>query len=231
MKKKIIGKIIYMVSVTLGVAIITISYLVTTSLCYGNDIVEANSDSSEIVSDYIIIENEELEKIILEEELKEQIRKEKEATRYVPQTYTYTYTDTNGQNYEAIALLKIPNLGIEYQVLLSTSDSLLKVSLTKYWGGNPNEIGNLCILGHNYKNSRFFGKLPTIQNNELIQLTDATGKTLDYRVYNTYVVDEDDNTCTSQLTDGNIDITLITCYYEPGAAHATRRFVVKARAV
>ena len=46
--------------------------------------------------------------------------------------------------------------------------------------------------------------------------------------YDTYIIEPDDNTCTSQLTDGKIEITLITCYYTN--KNTVKRFVVKARA-
>ena len=143
---------------------------------------------------------------------------------------TVTYTASNGKQYDVIATLNIPSLEIEYPVLAITSDELLKVSLTKYWGANPNEVGNMVVIGHNYKNSKFFGKLPNIELGAIVKITDLTGKTLDYKVYDTYVIDPYDNACTSQLTDGKTEITLITCYYENGSAHATKRFVVKARA-
>ena len=87
----------------------------------------------------------------------------------------------------------------------------------------------MCITGHNYKNSKFFGKLLSIKQGDIIKITDLSRRTLDYTVYDTYVVDPKDTTCTSQLTDGKVEVTLITCYYENGNAHATKRFIVKAR--
>ena len=87
----------------------------------------------------------------------------------------------------------------------------------------------MCISGHNYKNSKFFGKLLNIKNGDTIQISDLNGKTLDYKVYDTFIVDPQDTSCTSQLTNGKIEVTLITCYYENGNAHATKRFIVKAR--
>ena len=136
---------------------------------------------------------------------------------------TQEYTASNGKTYEIIAILKIPNLNIEYPVLSSTSTELLKVSLNKYWGPNPNRVGNLCILGHNYNDNRFFGKLNQIQNGDIIELTDMEGETLKYSVYDTYIINPDNTDCTSQLTDGRKEITLITC-----TATGKQRFVVKA---
>lgn len=93
----------------------------------------------------------------------------------------------DGKNYEVIGILNIPSLEIEYPVLSTTSTELLKVSLNKYWGPNPNKPGNFCILGHNYNDSRFFGKLNRIKENDLIQLTDMKGDNLNYYVYDTYI--------------------------------------------
>lgn len=145
-------------------------------------------------------------------------------------TKVYTYTAENGKTYDMIGSLEIPSLDIKYPILSTTSEELLKVSLTKYWGGNPNEVGNLCILGHNFKDSKFFGNLLNIEKNAIIKVTDIDGNTLDYKVYETSIVEPEDTSCTSQLTDGHTEVTLITCYYENGNSYATKRFVVKARA-
>ena len=42
-----------------------------------------------------------------------------------------------------------------------SSDDLLDVSVCRFAGPMPNEIGNLCIAGHNYVNNNFFGT-PTL---------------------------------------------------------------------
>ena len=51
------------------------------------------------------------------------------------------------------------------------------------------------------------------------------GNTLTYTVYDIYVVEPTDLSCTSQRTNGNTEITLITC--ENGGQ---QRIVVKASA-
>lgn len=183
---------------------------------------EAKEETIEICEEEISKEIEPtVDNNIVEEEIPEEIP---EAPK------TIIYTASNGKQYDVIATLNIPSLGIEYPILSTTTTGLLKVSLTKYWGANPNEVGNMVVIGHNYKNSKFFGKLPNIELGAIVKITDLTGKILDYKVYDTYVIDPSDNACTSQLTNGQTEITLITCYYENGSAHATKRFVVKARA-
>lgn len=134
-------------------------------------------------------------------------------------------TVINGKTYETIAILYIPTLDIQYPVLSSTSKELLKVSLNKYWGPNPNKPGNFCIVGHNYNDDNFFGKLHNIEIGHFVQLTDMSGKTMQYKVYDTYIVDPDNTDCTSQLTNGETELTLITC-----TKNFKQRFIVKARA-
>ena len=132
--------------------------------------------------------------------------------------------EIDGKLYKVVAILEIPCLDIEYPVLSTTSKELLKISLNKYWGPNPNRPGNFCILGHNYNDGKFFGKLNKIQIGDIIKLTDMYEKTLEYTVYDTFTVSPDNTDCTSQLTDGKTEITLITCTKD-----FKKRFVVKAR--
>ena len=139
---------------------------------------------------------------------------------------TKTYTSKDGVKYTTEAILKIPKINIEYPVLSATSDALLFVSLNKYWGPQPNEVGNYCIVGHYYENGKMFGKLHKLKNGDKAELTDLSGNTLKYQVYNKYVVEPTDTRCTSQLTDGRKELTLITC-----TNGGKQRLVVKLRQV
>ena len=141
-------------------------------------------------------------------------------------------TTQSGYRYSTIATINIPKISVEYPILDGETDSveeteaLLKISPTKFWGPEPNEVGNFCIVGHNYRNSRFFSKVPTLENGDIIKITDLAGQTINYRVYNKYEVDPTDVSCTSQLTNGNKEITLITCTND-----SQHRVIVKAREV
>lgn len=130
----------------------------------------------------------------------------------------------NGVSYQTEAILDYPKLGISYPVLSEESEDLLKVSLCKYWGPNPNKVGNYCIVGHNYLSGKMFGKLSSAEIGDEINLTDLNNNTVTYVVYNRYVVEPTDVSCTSQLTNGQREITLITC-----TNYGKQRLVVKAR--
>jgi len=137
-----------------------------------------------------------------------------------------TYTTDAGVTYTVDSILTIQSLGIKYPVLTETSDELLKISLNKFWGNGANKIGNYCIVGHNYKSGKMFGKLSKMQVGDTIELQDSSGKTITYSVYNKFIFDPTDVTCTSQLTNGKKEVTLITCINS-----GTQRLVVKCREV
>ena len=140
-----------------------------------------------------------------------------------------TYSTSTGASYTTDAIINIPSLEINYPVLKadeSNMEEVLKISIVKFWGGNPNEVGNYVVAGHNYKNKKMFGKLSSINVGDEIQLTDLTGRTLKYSVYDKYVVAPEDTSCTSQKTNGNKELTLITC-----KTYGTQRLIVKAREI
>lgn len=137
-----------------------------------------------------------------------------------------------GYPYTTDAKIEIPKIGITYSVILGEKgdipeiEDLLKISPVKFHGGDPNEVGNYCIVGHNYRNKRFFSKVPTLVNGDIIKITDMSNRTIDYEVYDKYEVVPEDTSCTSQLTNGKKEITLITCTDD-----SKLRVIVKAREV
>lgn len=137
-----------------------------------------------------------------------------------------TYTASNGKKYSTEAVVTIPTIGISYPVLSETSDELLEISVNKYWGPSPNEVGNYCIVGHNYRNGKMFGRLSKLVNGDIVELKDLSGRILKYKVYNKYVVQPTDTRCTSQLTNGKKELTLITC-----TNYGQERLVLKCREV
>ncbi len=145
---------------------------------------------------------------------------------------TTMQTTSDGFRYATIAKINIPKINVDYPILDGETDSveeteaLLKISPTKFWGADPNEVGNFCIVGHNYRNTKFFSKVPTLVNGDIIEITDIDGSVLQYAVYDKYEVSPDDLSCTSQLTDGRKEITLITCTDD-----SKMRVIVKARAM
>ena len=132
----------------------------------------------------------------------------------------------DGTEYYTIGVINIPSINVNYPILSTYSDALLKISPCKFHGANPNEVGNLCIAGHNYRNTKFFSKVPTLENGDIIEITDLGGNTLTYAVYDKFIVNPDELECTSQLTEGRKEITLITCTDDN-----KQRYIIKAREI
>lgn len=133
--------------------------------------------------------------------------------------------------YPIESIIKIPKIGINYPVISKTSEELLKISVNKFHGPNPNEVGNYCIVGHNYLNDKMFSRLDELKNGDIVELKDWSGKIIEYRVYDKYIVNPTDTSCTSQRTKdgkklGFREITLITC-----ANYGTQRLIVKCREI
>lgn len=127
------------------------------------------------------------------------------------------YTQTiAGYNYAVVATINIPKINVKYPIFKgeigsqAETTALLKYSPIEFWGYGPNKVGNFCVAGHNYRDTRFFSKVPTLENGDIIEIT-ANNKTVKYGVYDKFNVDPDDNSCTSQLTNGKRIVTLITC--------------------
>ena len=161
-----------------------------------------------------------------------QTNNERQKQQSVANNRRIVQTTSEGYRYETIATISIPKINLQYPILDGETDSeaeteaLLKISPTKFWGSNPNEVGNFCIVGHNYRNNKFFSKVPTLENGDIIEITDIEGRTLRYSIYNKYEVVPEDLSCTSQLTNGKKEITVITCTND-----SKMRVIVKARAV
>ncbi len=134
-----------------------------------------------------------------------------------------TSVTSNGETVTKIAIVNIPSINITYPVLSTYNTELLKTSPCKYWGPDPNEVGNFCIVAHNYRNAKFFSKVPELENGDIVEITDLNNRTIQYVVYDKYVVREDDRSCSSQKTDGRKEVTLITCTDD-----SENRVVVKA---
>lgn len=128
----------------------------------------------------------------------------------------------NSSKYNIVAILTIPKIQLKYPVIGETTEELLKVSITKLFGPNPNSVGNLCIIGHNFFDNKLFSNIHKLEKNDTITLTNISGYELNYKVYDKYEVVETDLKCTSQITNGKREITLITC-----TKNVDKRLIIK----
>ena len=125
-----------------------------------------------------------------------------------------------------IGLIEIKKLKIIYPILSEVNDDLLKIATCRFYGPMPNEVGNMCIAAHNYHDYRFFSRLNLLEIGDSIYIYDQYGNILEYHVTSKYTIDAYDNSCINQNTNGEKQITLLTCNNVSGS-----RLVVKASAI
>lgn len=126
------------------------------------------------------------------------------------QNYTVVKLN-NSDEANVIGIIKIDKINIEYPILSKTNDDLLKISPCKFFGPDPNKVGNLCIAGHNFDDDRFFSKLYLLNAGDIIKIYAPANVCVYYAIYDKYEIEKSDMNCTSQDTNGNKEVTLITC--------------------
>lgn len=140
--------------------------------------------------------------------------KEKEPYKNMPQQI---------EGYEVIGRLEIPKIDLNTYILSETNKNTLKVSVTKLCEPKVNGVGNLCIAGHNYNNNNMFGDLKKLEKDDKVYITDIYDNKFVYVVYEIYKVFPKEVECLSQNTNGEREITLITC-----TKGAIKRLIIKA---
>lgn len=122
-----------------------------------------------------------------------------------------TVEDTGEADPFVIGVIKIDKIKIDYPILSSTSDELLTVAPCRFAGPMPNEVGNLCIAGHNYIDNTFFAKITNLEKDDEISIFDLNGQMVNYYVTEKFEIENNDFSCTTQETNGEKWLTLMTC--------------------
>lgn len=134
--------------------------------------------------------------------------------------------DENIKGHKVVGIIKIPKVKLEYPILETTTEETLNLSITKFWGNEINEIGNVTLAGHNNLSGVMFGKIKKLENGDIIELTDIQNTTIKYEVFKTYIIDPNDISCILPEKEDAREVTLITC-----TTGGKERFIVKAREI
>lgn len=120
-------------------------------------------------------------------------------------------TQTQSTTPFIIGIIKIDKINVNYSILSVSNNDLLDISICRFAGPMPNEVGNLCLAGHNYVDYKFFSRLNELVLNDKIKIYDLTGNFIEYSIYDIYETNPNDTTCTFQDTKDSRIVTLITC--------------------
>ena len=156
-----------------------------------------------------------------ETELNKNISENKTNNRYQENTIQENTILKEYQGYKVEAKLEIPKISLETYILKEFSSNALNVSVTKFWGADANSVGNLCVAGHNFRNTNMFHDLKKLNIGDKLYITNNTMGKIEYQID---IVLPKNVDCLDQETNGTKQVTLITCTND-----SEKRIIVKAK--
>lgn len=131
-----------------------------------------------------------------------------------------------GMNFTVIGKIRIDKINIYQPILKENNKYAYNVSVVKMSGQSLNTAGNVVIGGHNFMRGNFFIKINRLKKNDKIVITDLSGNSVDYYVYEYNVTSPYDASYLSKpANEDDKIITLVTC-----TKGGKERYYVKARA-
>ena len=134
----------------------------------------------------------------------------------------FTTYKQNGLIFTVIGMIEIPKIKIYYPIISELNNELLEIAPCRISGPMPNEVGNLCIAGHNYDNYKFFSKISNLSQDDEIIIYDMSKNKISYHISRIYEVSSNDLSPLENST--NREVTLITC----NNINSSSRIIIKA---
>lgn len=147
----------------------------------------------------------------------------------VNETPTEEPEKTYLEGYEILGTINIPKTGAHYPILSEVTKRSIEIAVGVLYPPNTpalNQVGNVVIAGHNYRNGKFFSNNKKLSNGDTIEIQDATGTTVTYEIYNIYETSTTDAEYMKRDTNGTREISLSTCTDDSSA-----RLVIWAREI
>lgn len=110
-----------------------------------------------------------------------------------------------------LGIIEISKINVYYPIFSNYDDELLKISPCKFYGPEPGKIGNLCIAGHNYDNTKFFSNISNLNINDEIIIYNNSNEKFSYFVFDIYEVKHNDLSPVYSYDKYSKQLTLITC--------------------
>lgn len=128
------------------------------------------------------------------------------------------------EGYEVMGTIEIPKTGLKVPILGKVTKKSLETSVAILYGVGLNQPGNTTIVGHNYRNGLFFSDNKKLSKNDVVRITDQTGTTITYEIYDIYQTTPSDAKYMQRDTAGAREISLSTCTDDSSA-----RLIILAR--
>lgn len=171
---------------------------------------------------------EEFENKVIVVEIQDEEQKETQVNETVQapttQTTNKTSSKTYYKGYTMIGTIQIPKTKVKAPIVDKVTVNSIAAAAAVLYGPGLNEVGNTVIVAHNYRNGTFFSNNKKLVVGDKINITDSTGKKVEYTIYKTYVTGEMDFSYATRETNGKREISLSTC-----TTDASKRLVIWAR--
>ena len=112
-----------------------------------------------------------------------------------------------------LGYIKIPKTNVKEAILDTVTPETLNTAVAVLYPSNPqlNQPGNVVIVGHNYRNGKFFSNNKKLSTGDKIKIKDNSGTELTYTIYEIFETTEQDTSFYNRDTNGKIEVTLSTC--------------------
>lgn len=171
---------------------------------------------------------EEIVEELPEENIIENVEVEPQNNKTVTANKTTTSgtrrTTSSYRGYNMIGTIQIPKTKVKAPVVDKVTVKSISAAVGILYGPGLNEVGNTVLVAHNYRNGTFFSNNKKLVIGDKIYITDATGRKIEYNVYNTYTTSDMDFSYATRDTNGKKEISLSTC-----TTDASKRLVIWAR--
>lgn len=118
------------------------------------------------------------------------------------------------KGFPMVGTIEISAINLSYPILQDATLDSMEVSVGLYDRYNEpelNDAGNTTIVGHNYRDGRFFSNNKKLVEGDKISITDYKGKKVTYSIYKISTTSTDDDSHLGRDTQGKSEITLVTC--------------------
>lgn len=115
------------------------------------------------------------------------------------------------KGFTIIGSIRIPKTGLESVILEESSPKAMEAAICRMYGPEINEIGNVVLIGHNFKNGTLFSDNKKLAVGDKIYLKDLNGKEVEYTISKKYTTTVEDFDYSVRDTKGKRGISLSTC--------------------
>lgn len=124
--------------------------------------------------------------------------------------------DDTYKGFKKAGVIEIPKINLNYIIVSEVdSDSIeVAIAIQEQVSAGLNKVGNTVLVSHNYKNGTLFSNINNLVKDDKIYITDKTGTKQSYTIYDIYTTGTGDSEYMERDTNGQKEITLVTCTNE-----------------